>query len=129
MYLLSKQGKTFLAKCRIKDPNRARRIEKVASRVFDNGVSWARSAEVITEMFAGKQDVAVFEAHVKGTVIRVATYLHQGMIPIYLFDFDTHSGSKNNLAQHHIDKAVAQAKIAKQCSDYFDFYEYEEHRK
>ncbi|WP_346675722.1 hypothetical protein [Enorma phocaeensis] len=129
MYVLSKHGRSFISKCRAREPNRARRIERTAERVFDHGVSWAQTADVITEIKAVRQNIAVFEVHVKGTVIRIAAYLHLGLIPIYLFDFDTHSGSKNNLPAHYKDRAAEMAKIAKSCVQNYDFAEYKGHMK
>ena len=125
MCVLKKANKpSFLSDCFRKDRHRARRIEKVARQVFERGEGWARDADVIKRLHIGKCKVSVFEVKVKGTVIRVAAYMHNDRVPIYLFDFDTHSGSKNNIPKHILSRAADAAETAERCAREYDFSEY-----
>lgn len=124
IYALSPSGgATFFDDCLRRDKQRLVRISKALARVFDAGVPWAKEAGVLKRIRGA--DVSVFEAKVGRTVIRVAAYLHNGSIPIYLFDFDTHSGSGNNLPQHYIEKASNMARTAKLVAETYTFYEEE----
>ena len=126
--LKSDGGKSFLDDCVRKDPQRAKRIANTAERIFDRGVSWALCSDTIKAIKTPKGELHVFEAVVRGTTIRVATYLHR-KIPIYLFEFTTHQGRKNNLPQRFIDRAIEMSKIAAECVREYDFNEYGEHEK
>lgn len=68
--------------------------------------------------------VTVFEVRVKGTVIRVTAYIHARYIPIYLFDFDAHQGSANNLPKRLIKRVQEMAALAKSCAEAYDFSDY-----
>lgn len=130
MYTLVGAGeKSFIEKCASKDPHRVARIVSTAIRIFDRGVSWGFRSETIKKLKGIKGGIAVSEVRVKGGVVRVATYLHLDDIPIYLFDFDTHSGSRNNIPKHVLDRAAAAAKHAESCASDYNFKEYEVHRK
>ena len=125
MYVLKKTNRpSFLSECFRTDRHRARRIEKTARQVFERGTDWARKAEVIKNLHIGKCKVSVCEVRINGTVIRVAAYMHKGRIPIYLFDFNTHSGSKNNIPDHFLNRAADTATIAESCAKEYDFSEY-----
>lgn len=50
--------------------------------------------------------------------------IHAGYIPIYLFDFDTHQGSANNLPKRFIKRAQEMAALAKSCAEAYDFSDY-----
>ena len=129
-YVLAVPGrKSFMDKCVEKDPHRARRIATTAERIFDRGVGWGLVSKTIKQLKGVKGSVSVFETRVNGGVVRVAVYLHCGNIPVYLFDFDTHSGSGNNIPAHFLDRAAMTARKAAVCADEYDFSEYEEHRK
>lgn len=130
MYVLAGSGeKSFIDKCIDKDPHRARRIVTTIERVFDRGIEWGFASSTIKRLKGISGDVAVFETRVNGSVVRVATYLHEGDIPIYLFDFDSHSGSRNNIPGHVLRRAADAAKRAESCAGSYDFEEYEVHRK
>lgn len=125
MYALSPGGtKDFIDDCIRTDRDRLRGIVKTAKRIYDRGCSYGRASETIKRIHAGQNSIDVFETRVKGTVVRVATYIYEDWIPIYLFDFDTHPGTGNNLPKHHIDRAVKMAKIAEECAKDYDFSEY-----
>lgn len=129
-YVLAASGrKSFIDKCMKTDPHRLKRIATTVERIFDRGVGWGLASETIKRLKGTKGNVSVFETRVKGGVVRVAAYLHCGDIPIYLFDFDTHSGSGNNVPAHILDRAAKAAREAKTCAGKYDFSEYEEHRK
>lgn len=126
MYVLvGAREKSFVDRCIAKDPHRARRITLVAERVFDRGVEWGFESSTIKRLKGAEGAVAVFEVRVKGSVIRVAAYLHNGSIPIYLFDFDSHSGSRNNIPENILSRAAESAKRAAACAAEYDFDEYE----
>ncbi len=125
MYVL-RQGnsKSFMEDCARTDRTRLASIVKTAKRIYDHGCSFGFDSGTIKRIRAGKIDIDVFETRVNGSVIRIATYIHNGWIPIYLFDFDTHQGSGNNLQQRHIARAVAMALTARDCAANYDFSEY-----
>ena len=123
------KGKSFLDNRPKSDAYTMQRIVTTIGRVFDRGVAWAKESGTIKQLKGVSCNVAVFETKVKGGVVRIATYLHMGNIPIYLFDFNTHSGSRNNIPRHYLDRASEAAEVAAQCAQEYDFSEYEEHRK
>lgn len=130
MYALTDgRGKSFLDDCPKSDSYALQRIVTTIERVFDRGVSWAKESGTIKQLKGVGGNVAVFETKVKGGVVRIATYLHMGNIPIYLFDFNTHSGSRNNIPRHYLIRALKEAEAAAQYVQEYDFNEYEEHRK
>lgn len=130
VYVLAVSGrKSFIDKCLIRDSHRAARIASTVERVFDRGVSWGLASSTIKNLRGTRGNVVVSETRVKGGVVRIATYLHLGNIPIYLFDFDSHSGSGNNVPGHVLGRAAEMARHAKDCATGYDFAEYEEHRK
>lgn len=103
--------------------DRAARIRTTATRIFDNGIEWALESHTVVEIAAGKGNIAVFETRVKGSVIRVATYLYEKRVPIYLFDFKTHPGSRNNLPRRHIDRAIQLARAAERIAPHYPLEE------
>lgn len=123
--LKSPSGKTFLDDCMRKDPDRAARFASTAERVFDRGCTWAFDSGTIKRIKTGSISIDVFETVVKGGVIRVATYVYLGYIPIYLFDFKTHPGSGNNLPDHDIKRAIQSAEVAAKEAQCYDFSAYE----
>ena len=128
-YVLKQGGeKTFIEKCARKAPYRLSRILKTMKRIYDRGCKFGFDSETIVRIKGVDADVSVFEVRVKGAVIRVAAYIHAGYIPIYLFDFDTHQGSANNLPKRFIERALDMAVLAKSCSETYDFFDYEGER-
>lgn len=117
-------GKSFVEDCAKRDPYRLSRILKTLKRIFDYGCSFGFDSKTIVEIKGARVGIAVFEVRLKGTVIRVAAYIHAGYIPIYLFDFDTHQGSANNLPKRFIKRAQEMAVLAKSCAEAYDFSDY-----
>lgn len=124
MYVVKrKNGKSFMDDCIRKEPQYASRIGTTALRVFDNGIEWALETGTLTRIKGTKGPIVVFETRVKGDILRVATYLHENSIPIYLFIFRTHGGSNNNLSEHDKQHAVEMAKRAAACAESYMFGE------
>lgn len=112
IYVFAPDGKpSFFDECLRKDPDRAVRISKTVKRVSEFGLEWAFDSQTIKPIRGTTEDVAVFETRVKGRVIRVATYIHERHEPVYLFDFDTHAGSGNNLPDVIKERAVQRCKL------------------
>lgn len=122
IYLLKRMGgESFMDACLRKDPDRAARIAVTAKRVLEYGLEWAIDSDTIKKIKGTKGPVAVFETRAGRRTIRVATYLHDNQIPIYLFDFTTHCGSHNNLPDNERDKADKMAQLAAQCARNYHF--------
>lgn len=47
----------------------------------------------------------------------------------YGFNFNTHSGSRNDIPRHYLDWALRAAEAVAKYAKKYDFDEYEEHRK
>lgn len=117
-------GKSFIEDLYAKDMERLSRILNTARRIYSAGCRYGFDSQTIKPIVSGGHDIAIFEVRVKGTVIRVASYIHEGWIPIYLFDFDSHQGSKSKLPKRHIKRAAELACEARACAREFDFSEY-----
>ena len=129
-FYVLRQGKerSFIEDCARKDPYRLSRILKTMKRIYDYGCTFGFDSKTIVRIKGKDIDVDVFEVRIKGTVIRAAAYFYEGYIPIYLFDFDTHQGSANNLPRRFIARARDMALLARRCSETYDFSDYEGER-
>lgn len=105
MRVLARKGaQSFMEKMtgNPKRHQRAEQIRRAAERVARNGVEWAKVSKTLKAI---APDLYVYELRVPGKVIRVMTYLHNGIEPIYLFDFDGHQGKKGGIKASDIEKA------------------------
>lgn len=118
--LAKRDRPSFIDDCLRKDRDRAARIITTAVRVHRYGLDWAYCSGTIKRIRGGEPRVAVFETRVKGSVIRIATYIDKSQHPVFLFDFDTHAGGGNKLPEHDKERAFELAAIAEQCAK--DFY-------
>ena len=97
---------------------RAGRIAKTIERVLKLGNEWAWQSKTFKEIKGtGCNDIVVLETRVKGSVIRVATYIDLADRPVFLFDFDAHSGSDGGIKKSVKEMAVRLASYARDLSE------------
>ena len=115
MNVLSSSGRPSFMDDLADDPKKRQRavlIARAAEKVARNGIGWARSSKTLKPITAR---LSVFELRVPGKTIRVMTYLHDGVEPIYLFDFDGHHGKDGKIPPSIIEKAHVLAEAARTC--------------
>lgn len=116
MYVLAPVGRKSFMEEMSDDPKKRRRAALIANaawRVARNGIGWAFSSETFKWVVKG---ISVCELKVKGEVIRVMTYLDDGLaIPVYLFDFDGHQGKRGVIPPSIIARAKKLAGEAAIC--------------
>lgn len=115
MKVLASAGKPSFMDELVDNPKSRQRsvlIARTVERVNKNGLDWARSSHTLKTITA---DLSVFELRVPGKVIRVMTYVHEGRVPVYLFDFDGHQGKNGKLPPSLMKRAEALARIAFEC--------------
>lgn len=112
MYVLRRIGAPCFMDVLEGDPKKQKRaalIKRAAERVERYGIEWARESKTLRKI---DSKLFVYELRVAENVIRVMTYLHKGVVPVYLFDFDGHKGKSGNISSSDKEKGRNLAKIA-----------------
>lgn len=97
-----------------KTKERAALISRTTKRIHDFGIDWAFVSKTFKPL---DKELSLCEMRVTGRVIRVMTYVHNNILPIYLFDFDGHQGKGNSIPPNYLERGKRLSIEAHKCME------------